>query len=186
MFTCQVCQSKFEAIRQFSKHVGSHMEKQEYYDKFIGEPGKCKCCNSSTKFLSLSKGYSPYCSRSCQVKLAWVGDVKRKEKYSKRMTLENIGVPGSRKGKKNKTPYPKTDAVKKRLEDLFTHLRRIDHWHNMNLKVWEQRSDDVIAQIIKKRDMTRITNILADLNSPDFSLSEKSYQSLCEVFDVYG
>ena len=188
MFNCKICTASYESIRQFSRHIGTHsMSKQEYYDKYIGTKGKCKNCSKDTKFLGITKGYSPYCSRSCQVKLSWSNDSERKIALSKRLSKNNIGKPGARKGKKNKNEYPKTEKVLQRMRDLHSILKSRNHWHNCNIKMWAKRTDEEVLAIIKKRDETRLKNILeAKESSKEFTINERTYNSLCEAFDVNG
>lgn len=69
MFKCYICGKQIKSGCAFSKHINykHNVKPLDYYNKYIKKEneGKCKYCNNSSKFLSISKGYQKYCSRKC-------------------------------------------------------------------------------------------------------------------------
>ena len=66
MIQCLICNRTFKGYRGLSTHIRFHnLNKQEYYDKYLGEKGKCLNCDKFTTFNSLKNGYANYCSLKC-------------------------------------------------------------------------------------------------------------------------
>jgi hypothetical protein len=71
-----------------------------------------------------------------------------------------LGGAGKRQGSKNKRPYPRTEAVKRRIENS----RNIDRSYNgsptkinRQKSAWENKSDQQIAEFINKRTNTEMS-----------------------------
>ena len=71
---CQICGQKFTSIDKLTKHIKYHkLLLKNYYDRFFKCKNEdiCLCynevssCKKYTKFISLKKGYSIYCSTKC-------------------------------------------------------------------------------------------------------------------------
>lgn len=122
MIDCKLCGKECKNFNALAKHFFfSHKEqdKQEYYDTYVGARTNCVCCQSPTKFLGLGLGYQQTCSPKCRASLGWSNDDgSRKLAVSDRLTANNIGIPGARKGRPNKNPYPYTEKVHLRMKRL--------------------------------------------------------------------
>lgn len=72
MITCQICGKEYKSNQPLSKHITSfhNISKQLYYDNYLksSNEGFCKVCNKPTHFQDITKGYTSYCCKSCQVK----------------------------------------------------------------------------------------------------------------------
>ena len=60
---CKICGKEFNAANHIKKQ--HNLTSQEYYDIYIGTPGKCKMCGKPTVFKGLKQGYKTYCSVKC-------------------------------------------------------------------------------------------------------------------------
>jgi hypothetical protein len=71
MIKCEICEREFMAFVGLSNHITQRHKNEitieDYYLKFIGEKGKCKTCGKDTKFNTLGRGYSMFCSSICSV-----------------------------------------------------------------------------------------------------------------------
>lgn len=72
MIKCQICGKEYKNIQPLSKHITlvHNMSKETYYNIYLKQPneGICKLCGNPTHFRSMDKGYTLYCSKTCQVK----------------------------------------------------------------------------------------------------------------------
>ena len=187
MFECEICKKQFKGINALSAHISEHgLSKPEYFDRYLGWGGYCCVCGMKTKFLNIVKGYVQTCSPSCATKMSWQNDDARRDAVSTRMTENNICVPGARKGRKNKLPYPMTEKVLERIKNNHDLLRSRNFWHHMNVDIWSRRTDDEIEAMNKKRDETRIRNneLRQGSTEIDRTLTEKTYNSLSQVFGL--
>lgn len=120
MTICKICNKKFPNFNVMTNHLKKHnFMPQEYYDKFYFKENENKCnkCGKETKFLSIKKGYNIHCSKSCAVTETWEKSPDRKDKQRQRIKNDLRFKIGRTKGSKNKNPYPKTDAVLRRLAE---------------------------------------------------------------------
>lgn len=64
---CSICNKDF-STKGFGHHIiySHNISVEEYYTTYIGKPSKCKVCDNDTKFISLAKGYTKYCSSKCR------------------------------------------------------------------------------------------------------------------------
>jgi hypothetical protein len=104
---CHICNKETEYTRYcgFSTyHLTKfhNIDPKEYYDKFIKKEneGKCKSCSNQTKYLSVTMGYSIYCSAKCRA-----NDPEWKEKWF------------HTRGLTSKIQKAKRDAKNKRLQN---------------------------------------------------------------------
>lgn len=74
IISCALCNKSFTTIQSFSNHLGlihniDSDHKKEYYDQYMKQEneGICQKCGKPTHFQNLTKGYTKYCCRSCQV-----------------------------------------------------------------------------------------------------------------------
>ena len=69
IYRCEVCLKEFNNPQGFGNHVKQHYATtKEYYDHYLKKNGEgiCSYCNlKETFFVSMIKGYRPFCSRSC-------------------------------------------------------------------------------------------------------------------------
>src|ERR1035437_2522974 len=68
---CKICGKEFLSFISLGKHLKIHKENpQNYYDKFYkkNENLCIVCLENNTRFISIEKGYSNYCSSSCSNK----------------------------------------------------------------------------------------------------------------------
>jgi hypothetical protein len=125
----------------------------------------CVICGAKTKYISFTKGYSTTCSGSCATKLSWSGASERKEAMSKFVVANGYNKlcvgKSYRLGKKNKNPYPMSDAVLVKLEKLHA----IPHTWNANpnkvdkqKESWSAKSNDELARIYNQQVETKIKN----------------------------
>jgi len=92
---CQICQSACRGFKGLAGHLAERhqMLASLYYDQFLRKSCSedvCLKCGKKTKFISVRKGYSRYCSREC-----WFTSSECSILSSARMT----GRPGPWKGK---------------------------------------------------------------------------------------
>jgi hypothetical protein len=76
---CQICGIIFPSYHSLSSHLRIHnIYLKNYYDCFfkLCNEEKCLCCQSSTNFISLKKGYSDYCSPKCACSSPLVKNIK--------------------------------------------------------------------------------------------------------------
>ena len=128
---CKECGIDIRSIRGLAQHVKFHgLSSKEYYDKFYRKDneGFCKEHGNQTRWINLSKGYLKHCSLACgaseRVKCGW--SETRKEKW--KLKFQPMTGGGRPKGSKNKKPYPKEAADKKRLTIKQYFLSHKHHW----------------------------------------------------------
>lgn len=67
MYTCLECNKQYNTLNSLSRHIGTHMSQEEYYNKYLkksDQDGKCIICGKRTKFRKFK--YSNCCSQSCR------------------------------------------------------------------------------------------------------------------------
>ena len=72
MISCHLCSKEFSTIQSFSNHLNrTHnvTDKKKYYDTYMKQhdEGMCHKCGKPTHFQDLTRGYTKYCCKSCQV-----------------------------------------------------------------------------------------------------------------------
>ena len=70
---CELCGKQFNGYQGLSNHLGkshNNYNKKLYYDTYMKQQSEdiCKQCGNQTHFQDLTRGYTKYCCRSCQVK----------------------------------------------------------------------------------------------------------------------
>ena len=134
MWVCKICNRDLRIPRALSQHVKCHnLDSKSYYDTYLKDDGEGYCAEHGleTKWVNIAKCYQRYCSRKCgssiRAKMGWNEERKELRRASW------IPLMGGRpKGSKNKNPYPKEAAEKKRAS-IRKYL--LEHKHN-----WEGRS----------------------------------------------
>lgn len=77
MIKCEICGRECKNLVCLSSHIRAHSIKaKDYYDRFVGCPGRCKVCKNPTRFYNMSQGYQLYCSIKC---MANDPDIKSKK-----------------------------------------------------------------------------------------------------------
>ena len=90
-YTCQLCNKTVKSARLLTLHIYKYHKNisvKQYYDLYLKDKdeGICKQCGNETKFLSISKGYTTFCSRSC------ANNNKEKQQRAEQTTLKHFGV----------------------------------------------------------------------------------------------
>lgn len=74
IISCALCNRSFTTIQSFSNHLGhSHNinpdHKKDYYDQYMKQEneGICQKCGKPTHFQNLTRGYTKFCCKACQV-----------------------------------------------------------------------------------------------------------------------
>lgn len=74
IISCALCNRSFTTIQSFSNHLGhSHNinpeHKKDYYDQYMKQEneGICQKCGKPTHFQNLTRGYTKFCCKYCQV-----------------------------------------------------------------------------------------------------------------------
>jgi len=69
---CEICNHECKNTKSLVTHiVAKHPEysTKKYYDSYFKKTGEGICiCGNETKYINFSNGYSPACSRSCDIK----------------------------------------------------------------------------------------------------------------------
>ena len=118
---CKICGEKFKDYQSLATHIRKHsLNTYEYYvfNNQNTELGICINCGTPTKFLTLSRGFRPYCSQSCAA-----GHYLTTNKI-KETCLEKYG---SINGPKNHK-FPVQPIINKRLLDfpiLVENLKKV-------------------------------------------------------------
>ena len=82
MEICLECGREFTNMNILSRHIGTHMTQEEYFDKYLRkseQEGKCIICGKPTKFRNFS--YSNCCSQSCRN--TWINQNRSAEERQK-------------------------------------------------------------------------------------------------------
>ena len=168
---CNICGLKYTNIRSLAIHIkSSHkMCMEEYYLKYINlNKSECLSCKSKTKFISLSAGYSKYCSIKCS-KTHYYSDVNNRifvsQKTKIAMQSQTVKEKMSKffsKKKSKETLKKMSIASKKRFEDdnfkkkIYTEERnkkisiaKKKYW---NLHTEEKKRVGQIWKLLKERD----------------------------------
>ena len=85
MVKCLECGREFKTNNSLSKHIGTHMTQEQYFDKYLRtseQEGKCVVCGKPTRFRNFS--YSNCCSQSCRN--TWINQNRTEEE---RQNLNN-------------------------------------------------------------------------------------------------
>jgi len=124
--TCQICGKEF-STNYIAKHIKKEhgIDSETYYTTYVDvTAGKCKTCGKPTKFLSITRGYSDYCSYSCSNSSKEVME-KKKESYIKNYGVNHISQNNDIKNKKieksmakygTKTPL-QNDEIKQKIKN---------------------------------------------------------------------
>jgi hypothetical protein len=104
LYICEECGKTFKSRKNglCRNHIYKFHNPKEYYDKWLKEKGddKCKVCNNTTSFFSVSCGYSNCCSKECSNIYRYNQSQKAIfEKYS----VKNVFQIDDIKKKRNKT-----------------------------------------------------------------------------------
>ena len=66
---CKLCDKLYKNAKALVAHInrGHHISSKDYYNKFLKESdeGVCIVCGGETSFVSITKGYSSFCSLKC-------------------------------------------------------------------------------------------------------------------------
>jgi hypothetical protein len=114
--TCQLCQRECKNFKSLGTHlIKEHKTQSEYYyNKFIKKENiLCKICKQTTKYINLSIGYAPTCSRACSRKLMNTTDARNKAKQT---IMNKYGV--EHYSKTNEHSHTHSKFVKKYFSDL--------------------------------------------------------------------
>jgi len=68
LFVCEECNVTYEAMNNFSRHIGKYHNKKDYYDKWLKEDGEgiCLICKKESRFSNkFNIGYKNCCSAEC-------------------------------------------------------------------------------------------------------------------------
>lgn len=82
MEICLECGREFTNMNSLSRHIGTHMTQEEYFDKYLRkseQDGKCVICGKPTRFRNFS--YSNCCSQSCRN--TWINQNRTAEERQK-------------------------------------------------------------------------------------------------------
>ena len=155
---------------------------EEYYLKYLGAPGECNTCNSSTKFNSLRLGYNKFCCSNCGVKSEnhrksvrnrFVND---KDKLLKSLEKRKVTM-------KSKSSEELDDIATRRVKSLREKYGE-DYFSQKAKRQWKRRSPKDIENIISKSLQTKLkngTNIIAP-----YKYSNKSVYVSGKEFTVQG
>ena len=89
MYTCLICNSNFDTIKNLSNHLRfkEKIQIKEYYDTYLKKPNEGICtCGKPTKFSCLEYGYKHHCSYKCS------NSDKEVQKKQQATTLKHYGV----------------------------------------------------------------------------------------------
>lgn len=78
MFKCLECNKEYKTMNSLSKHIGTHMTQEQYFDKYLrtsDQEGKCVICGKPTRFRNFK--YSNCCSQSCRN--TWINQNRTEE-----------------------------------------------------------------------------------------------------------
>ena len=107
---CKDCGRVFHSYSTLGRHLNrNNISAKQYYDRYIkkSDEGICKMCGKPTRFNSITRGYSTYCSNKC---INSDPEVKKKMADSARNTfLERYGVEN----------ISQLEEVKKKKEHTF-------------------------------------------------------------------
>ena len=158
IISCKLCKLNVKSLRGLSSHLWqSHKELnfKHYYDSFLKKDNeeKCKYCFKETKFISITIGYSDYCSRKCSIiysnKSRWK-DKEWKQKFLEKnknklfFTSENISNINKRnwKDENYREKMKKSLSASRKRNWKDENYRRIkskqnsDNMKNLNKKDW--------------------------------------------------
>lgn len=129
-FSCKLCNRKFKSLQGLSKHI-SQIHKdysiQQYYDKFIKQPGEgiCSITNKPTRFKSIIDGYFQYdgigtCSADDKIK------EKKEQTLMKNYGVKNpVLVNTEQRIKKFKKHFKKNRELKEKRLEVIGVLRKL-------------------------------------------------------------
>jgi hypothetical protein len=88
-YVCKECGMICKKLNALNKHISTHHNSKEYYDKWFKKEneGICKICGKLTQFISLHQGYKNCCSIECKHKYTYN---RIKEETFKKHGVENI------------------------------------------------------------------------------------------------
>lgn len=89
MYTCLICNSNFDTIKELSNHLRfkEKIQVKTYYDTYLKKPNEGICiCGKPTKFSCLAEGYKQHCSYKCS------NSDKAVQKKQQETTLKHYGV----------------------------------------------------------------------------------------------
>jgi hypothetical protein len=159
----------------------------------MGETGECKRCGKPTRFNSLVKGYSKYCSTECVNKSEeHVNKIKQSnlEKYgvenvfqlkdiqekSKNKMIEKYGVEHN--------SYSE-DTIKKRVE---TRINRSDEEKELSKQklqdTWKNKSEMEVEATVNKRSITNLEKYGVENVFQSDTHKEKSKNTMFEKYGV--
>lgn len=129
---------------------------KEYYDKYLGEVGKCANCGKPTRYEKISKGYRKFCSISC---------AKKSEEHRKIVSERFIGHPEKLAKALEKTRKTMSSKSKEELNEIND--RRVktlkerygDDYASRKTKLqWERRTQEDIDALVAKSNATKKKN----------------------------
>lgn len=155
---------------------------EDYYLRYLGYQGKCKTCNSPTKFNSLRLGYNKYCCSNCAVR-----NENHREAVRNRFVNDKDKLLKSLK-KREATMASKSieelDIIaKKRINSLREKYGK-NYFSEKAKRQWERRSLEEIENIISKSLHTKIKNG-TNITSP-YKCANKSVVISGKEFKVQG
>lgn len=156
---CRVCNAIFKSFKSLSNHISmAHgIPAKEYYDNYIAleDENLCKnSCVSESVFISVSKGYKPYCKK-CSRSIGAKGfrkelkaDKKRFEQFSNKVSKNQISIWQER------VETGEAEEIRKRIGETnkitisnMTKEERSERFGWLN-KVKISERDETIARII--------------------------------------
>ena len=166
---CKICTKELN-IKGFGTHIKSHnISKKEYYDKFLKQDheGLCLICNSTTTFISITRGYFDHCSNSCA---QGNPSIVEKRNISLRFTLKNnpnIKIDAGKKQSKTKQNNPEMmkiarDKMSITKRNKYRELYKIDSPIPYYLYIVSNISKPIIKIGISENPDKRLESISKD------------------------
>lgn len=128
---CKICNKTFDGFLGLGNHISKteKMSIKEYYDKYMNEDNHGVCeCGKTTKFISLNKGYSKFCSLKCSNSSNSTKN-KKKQTYIEKYGVDHISKLDEIKEKKRNSSIIKygtdcplqNDDIKQKIKTTNLH-----------------------------------------------------------------
>lgn len=193
---CHLCDRQLsDSPNALSIHLTNNhgVDKVQYYREFIDSRTTCKRCGVPVPFRNLQSGYREYCP-SCTVKhVQWGGERGEKRREHHRALMEargggaSLGGAGKRKGSQNKNPYPKTEAVIRRIEQSKLLKRPYNRDPQKIAKqqdAWANKSADEMLRIKRAREAAMLAHRSVMLETSHSAIDEPTNDRLQSIFDI--
>lgn len=136
---------------------------EQYYLKYLGNPGKCNNCDKPTKYARLTTGYNRYCSDICAKKSA-----EHRIAVSQRFVNQPEKLAESvRKRRVTLSKMPKEERLKINQTRLNTVYERYgsDYFSEKARRQWERRTEEDVKSLVNKSNLTKKRNNVTYDNS---------------------